>query len=173
MAISATAGWPHLSVVLQVCRGKGSTPGSWSLMWRILARAVLERGVRGASMNRWKCWEKNNTVLLNKNALRTVEEPQGCFLQACKPSVPQCWAKAGEEGYVMGLGGEPKCIGSLWNFSLRSNARLSSLEAAEIEETAMKAQKLWEWIISIGICTQVCLMSPRESVSVLVDTYLF
>lgn len=42
----------------------------------------------------------------------------------------------------MGLGGEPKCIGSLCNFSLRNKARLSSLEAAEIEETAMKAQKL-------------------------------
>lgn len=160
-------------MVLQVCRGKGNSSASWSLMWRVLAKAVLKRGVRGASMNRWKGWEKNNTVLLNKNALRTVEEPQDLFLQACKPSVSQCWAKVGEEGYVMGLGGEPKCIGSLWNFSFRNKARPSSLEVAKIEETAMKAQNLCEWITSMSICTQLCLISPRESASLLVGTYMF
>lgn len=60
----------------------------------------------------------------------------------------------------MALGGEPKRIGSLCNFSLRNKAGLSSLEVAEIEETAMKAQNLWECMTSISICTQVCLVSP-------------
>lgn len=74
---------------------------------------------------------------------------------------------------MTGLGAEPKCTGSLCNFSLRSQARPSSLEVVEIEETAMKAQNLWECITGISIYTQVCLMVPRESISMFVDTYLF
>lgn len=56
---------------------------------------------------------------------------------------------------------------------LRNKERVSSLEVAEIEETAMRAQNFWECTTGISICTQVCLMSSRESISGLADTYLF
>lgn len=171
MAISATAGWPHLSVELR-CVGAREINQGVVLDVRSPGKSSAGDRCQGASISRWK-YQKKKTVLLNKNGLRTVAELQDCFLQAFKPSVSQCWAKAGEEGYVMGLGGEPECIGSLCNCSLRNKAGLSSLEIAETEETATKAQNLWQCITSISICTQVCLVSPRESVSVLVDTYLF